>query len=79
VDGQPSPRGSSTYIMDQSLRVSESDRCEAAPSDFHRGDELGVQFLPLALPRLQILDTLEHLCLKPEQVEAHARAEAVSG
>jgi hypothetical protein len=26
VDGQPSPRGSSTYIMDQSLRVSLSER-----------------------------------------------------
>ena len=26
MDGQPSPRGSSTYIMDQSLRVSLSER-----------------------------------------------------
>ena len=34
MDGQPSPRGSSTYIMDQSLRVSQSGQRIAARYTF---------------------------------------------
>jgi hypothetical protein len=34
VDGQPSPRGSSTHIMDQSLRVSQSSQRIAARYTF---------------------------------------------
>jgi hypothetical protein len=58
-----------TTRMDQSLQVSQSDRREVVPSDFHRGDELGYQLLPLALPRLQFLDPPENLALEPFYVE----------
>ena len=42
------------------------------PSSLHRGDELGQQLLPLALPCLQLLDSPKHLGLEPNLVEDHA-------
>jgi hypothetical protein len=36
-------------------------RSRVVASCFHRGDELGEQLIPFALPLLQLLDTPEHL------------------